>query len=600
MRPTAQNTYARAEEVLRFLAGAAVAVRLYPGSSPLRASALADFARVSAEAAAAGPLRYLVDPERFVFDGSPIAESFPQVEALCKALHALQAGQLIIAPGVTADETRAFLDVLGADPLAVRAAGGAREALARAGVSDIAIIEVSLRSAETPGIAGMDLTTAELADIAAELPRLAETWRDGTGGQAEDELGAAIDTLESAARDLASQRVAEALLRLDEASRVRVLSAAMTTDATGTPMRGMLKAVARLTPAALARLLLLAAGASGREPSALAGALELSPETAAALARLLATGAEAASGMAREAPAGPTPTELAAQVAETQEHDSARIEKLVGAARRDPAAARALLTAARIVALRPSTDSVLALGDALGAAADAAAWDAVAQAAETLRGLDTHPALEPEAARVRAALAETLVDRYAAADAAGRRALRPLLGRMAESTAPAAAKAMRADPTSAGVMVALLLSLHDKRLLPLVMRAIEQLDATARDAAIVAIADEGGADAEALLVRLVRSGDADLARDAAHELGRIGSEKATAALVETLQESGGRRRNPELTQATLGALERLRAVEALPAIEALARRRPVWGRHARETRACARRAAASIRQEQDR
>ena len=91
------------------------------------------------------------------------------------------------------------------------------------GVSHIAVIEVSLRASDETGLLGVDLMTAPLDDIAAEVVAAAERWQK-SDGPGHDEMAEAIDRLEAATRELAVERVAEALMRLDETSRMKVLA----------------------------------------------------------------------------------------------------------------------------------------------------------------------------------------------------------------------------------------------------------------------------------------------------------------------------------------------------------------------------------------
>ena len=89
-------------------------------------------------------------------------------ELVLQVLHALQVGQLIIVPGVSERETATFVEAVLADPMQVRREGGFRARLVRAGVERIAVIEVSLRSSAEVGLAGLDLLTAPLEEIADE------------------------------------------------------------------------------------------------------------------------------------------------------------------------------------------------------------------------------------------------------------------------------------------------------------------------------------------------------------------------------------------------------------------------------------------------
>ena len=250
---SATQDYPRAEEALRMLASAAGAARLYPVASALPAAAVAKFvARSNAIADGRGPLRFSVSAEGFSIGDTEIAAGASQVSALAKALHALQVGQLLIAPGVTEPEAAAFVAVANADPAQVRAHGGARSLLASSHVAHIAVIEVSLRASEEEGLLGIDLLTAPLDDIATELQKSAERWALATG-PGDDDVAAAMDRLEAATRDIAMERAVSALMHLDEPTRMRVLGLSLKADGNGQRMSGMLGVIAQMKPAALAR-----------------------------------------------------------------------------------------------------------------------------------------------------------------------------------------------------------------------------------------------------------------------------------------------------------------------------------------------------------
>ena len=274
---TTTQEYPRAEEALRLLANAAGSARLYPAASALPAAAVAKFAaRANAVLDGQGPIRFVVNPEGFSIGETEIAEGASQVAALAKALHAQQVGQLLIAPGVTEPEAAAFVAVANADPAAVRARGGSRAILAASHVAHIAVVEVSLRASEEEGLLGIDLMTAPIDDVAAELEKSAERWARSTG-PGDDDVAAAIGRMEAATREIAVERVVAALMRLDEPTRMRVLGLSLKADSNGQRMNGMLGVIAQMKPAALARLLTLVATQAGTDPRRIAGALELPP-----------------------------------------------------------------------------------------------------------------------------------------------------------------------------------------------------------------------------------------------------------------------------------------------------------------------------------
>src|SRR5574340_603322 len=335
----------QAEGLLRTLAAAVNAVRLYPTTSPLRSEAIARFTRDAREVTRGhGPVQFYIDRKRFIFAETAIGEGLPQIAALAEAPHALQVGQLIVAPELTEQEVATFLDVLGRDAHEVRTSGGARAALLDNGVENIAVIEVTLRASSEHGLLGLDLTTAPLEDIADELQSTVAAWEStvACGEESEDMVAEAIGRLEPAARDLAMRRCAEALLLLDEETRLQMMSASLGTGPKGQQMEGMLEVVAHMQPAALARLLRLTAASLSSPAESLLPAIEFPPGLEAELAALLRPSqrSEEQSGVPPEADV----VGIVADAATEDEDDLAYIGSLVAASTPKAAAARGLST----------------------------------------------------------------------------------------------------------------------------------------------------------------------------------------------------------------------------------------------------------------
>ncbi len=626
-----QGAQGRAEETLRLLAGAANAVRLYPESSPLREAAIARFTQASSALAAQGPLQFAVDRKRFIIDGTPVGHAYPQVAALAEALHALQVGQLIIAPGITPHEVKSFLAILGMEARNVRSSGGMRDALVKASVSNLAVVEVSLRASTEDGIMGLDLTTAPAEEIASELPGLAHQWlatsREGAG---RDDMATAIDTLESAARDLAAKRVTEALLRLDEAMRTNVITAAMQADPSGKRMDGMLRVIAKMNPSALARLLRLVASRTGQDTDSLLGLVELPPEVAAELQALLTPAPQ--TDEQRGVPADPRIEEMASDMSDAQEQDSARIEQLVSEVKQTSPAGRALETTVDIARMRPSEESIKALGEALPPAVQARAFPAAEAALALLQELSADAVLGPAVTQARTTIAdpglladvctsliegpaeqgavtvvvaagpvgaEALLGSYVDATEAGRNALRPAAVRLTESIGPVASRIVRTgDLEAATSVLSLLGSLNDKRVVPTMAQALEHLDAGVRCTAVTSIAEVPGAESTRILSGALAHTDVETRRMAAKEIGRLNVRDAVPALIEVLDDAGLAGRNHELKKEVLRSLDVMRPAEAIPALSRIAQRRFVIGKQNREIRYLARRVLAGIREDQ--
>lgn len=577
---------ARAEQLLRLLSVAANAVRLYPVSSPMREDAIARFAETSRSLTAAGALQLRVDRERFLLGDTSVGAGQTQIAALAEALHALQVGQLIIASGATTSEVGAFLDILGADAKTVRGSGGARAALIQAGVRNIALVEVSLRVSNESGILGMDLTAAPLDDIASELQTAVEAWV--ASGHDRDDIAGAIGGYEAAAQDLAARRIGEALLRLDEATRVRVVSAAMLPGSGAKPMQGMLDAIAQMQPAALARLLKLVAASAGEASDSLLGAIEIPPEVARELAALLRPSPQ--SDSERGVPAEADAPGIAAEVAEYSESDQEHVETLVAASTPAQLASKALSTTLQVAAARPTEDSVLAIGDAVRTALERHVYGGLGAAFALLAQLATNPALSTGVSSVRTSLAEEILDAYVNAPADARAYLAAETGRLAEIVGPVAARVLRTGaPERSAIVVELLVSLRDKRLTPVISQALDHLDGGVRAAAITALADMPGKESASMLQRALAHWDPQTRRIAAREIGRANRVEALPALLRLLEEVYLFERNYELKKEVLRSLELMRPAQARSVLTRMARRRFVIGKKNRELRYLAQR-----------
>ncbi|HET6498451.1 MAG TPA: HEAT repeat domain-containing protein [Coriobacteriia bacterium] len=607
--------YPKIEEVLRLLATAVNSVRLYPASSDLPQQAIDRLVERSNEVTAElGTVRLLVDPRAFRLGESKLAGTHSHSTGLAEALHAMQVGQLVIAPGLQHAEAAAFAAVASRDPRDVRSTGGARAALAAAGASTIAVIEVSLRTSAEEGLAGVDLINAPLDEVASETLAAASRWHHGTKtGDAVDEVASSVAALEVATRDLAMSRIATALLRLSEEERVRVLLSAMTADAAGKPMRGMLQVIARMSPATIARLLSMASARCGARPHVLAMPLELPPETARELAALLTPSprTEAECGV----PADAAVESMAAEALEPD--DGNEIARMKDAADQTKAG-RALVTTIAVVRDRADADSVRALADALGPAARSGALTVVREALRILDGLspDHRTALEIERARAILAEPETLAEAchavttdadaaiagellasagatgarvllvlYARADATTRSLFRPSLRSMSEQVAAAASLALRSDDTATVLgSLSALPDLGERASLPVVTGALEHLDIEVRRRAVTALTEMNGSESRRVLAKALSHWDPETGRWAVRETGRLRVAEAIPALVRIVGDINVFERNHELKKEVIKCLEAIGSKDALPVLTRLSRRRFAFGRKNRELR----------------
>ncbi len=616
--------YPRAEEVLRLLAAAAGAARLYPPASALPAEAVARFVSRTNDAtfSAQGPLRYIVDPHEFRSGDTAIASGNSQVIALAESLHALQVGQLLIAPGLSEAEAAAFVAVVISDSGAIRTQGGLRSALAAIGVAHIAVVEVSLRASEEEGLLGVDLMVAPLDIIAEETAKAAERWAHSEGPGV-DEVAGAIDRLEAATRRIAVERVASALMRLDETTRLRVLAFSLKADANGRRMDGMLNVIANMKPAALARLLTLVAAQAGTDPARIAGALPLPPETAKLLAIMLAPTPDApeSSGAADTAQAAEIAREMA--IAD----DTGDIDRQIAVASPQLSAGRALATAVAVSRNHPDTGAVASIGDSLPHAARDGSFTTVREALRRLDELARQPELTDSTIAARATLTdaavlaeicsavqtdsdaaivgellhsagpagtEALLETYIRGSEPLRSLLRPVLRGMSESVLGVARARLRTDdPKSAIAILETLSALGDRRVVPVISQALGHLDEEVRFTAITALADTPGSEATNALTKALGHSEPETQRFAVREIGRVKATPAIHQLARALEDLNVQR-TYETKKEIVRTLEQIGTPEAERALRRTAGRTFVWGRKTRELRALARMASENI------
>jgi len=607
--------YPRAEEALRLLAAAVGAARLYPPASALPMEAAARFTARANELSASGPLRFVVDPHGFRAGDAEVAAGQSQVVSLAEALHSMQVGQLVLVPGVQEAETHAFVAVANSDPKDVRAGGGPRAALVNAGVSHIAVIEVSLRASEEEGLLGLDPTTAPLDELADEVAKAVERRAQAASqGPAPDDVADSISRLEDATRELAMERMAAAILRLDEATRMRVLGMSLKADTEGHRMEGMLDVIARMKPAALARLFTLVAAQVGTDPRRIAGAIELPPETAKLLGFLLAPTPNV------DPDFGVSTTEQAEHLADVMstEDDTSDIERQVAVASPTLSAGRALSTATAVSRARLDIETVRAMGDVLPQATRDGSFTQVREALRRLDEISTDPAFTDAANAARATLAEptvladvcrvsvsdadaaiageilaaagttgaeVLLDNYVRMSEPRRSLLRPVLRGMSEGVLGVARQRLRSTDTATAVAILdVLPTLGDRRAVPVVATMVTSLDEQVRFAAVRALANMQSPEAAAALVRALNHREPETQRYVVREIGRARVAAAVPSLSRALEDINVFARTYETRKEIIHALEQIGTPEAEKALRGFAARTIRLGRKTRELR----------------
>jgi hypothetical protein len=541
----------------------------------MREEAVRRAADAAASIASAGPVRLAVDRERFLLDGVPVGAGRPATAALAESLHALQVGQIVIAPGITAEEIAALLEILSRDAREVRGGGGARAALVAAGAQNIALVEVSLRASDAEGLASIDLVTSPLEELAAHVPRACEQWRETALSEApRDAVAEALDGIEPAMRDLSLTRIAQSLLLLDEQSRMHLVKDALQRTASGAPMEGMLAALAKMPPAALARLLRLVADRRGARADSLLQEIPLPADLLREVKALLQPIPE--SDPVRGIPATVDADALASE-AEADEADQLSIEALVRDATPASAAHRALLASIEVFERKRDVESLQALTDAGAVALRTGSIQRLPDAIALVAQASAAPDLAETASAAARALASEVLDMSSRLDAGQREAVVRALARMSEHVAAAIGGEVTASDDARALAAAqILLGLGDKRLIGVAARALEHPSAQVRAGVLRALADNGSPEAADVLASAVRHADPETRIAAVREIARARVDSAMPALLRTLVEEAPLRRNHELKLEILNSIERVRPAGAREAVARLAARRPLW------------------------
>lgn len=622
-----EQTQAHAEEVIRALAAAEAAVRLYPPTSRIPFEAVERFIESAASVTrATGHIRYLVEPKVFKFTDILLGETNPQISSLAETLYAHQVGQLIIAPDIGPDEAMTFVRCVAADPRATREEGGLRSVIVGAGVTHIAVIELTLRASKDEGIAGMDLSSAPLEAIGPEVVRAAAKWaRSAAAGEGVDDVGRAIGSLETAARDLAASRVAQALMRLDETTRVAVLTAALHADASGKRMEGVFDVVAQMNPATLARLLTLVAARGDQAPSDLLSKMRLPPEAMRAIALLLRPSADADPGRGTET--GEPDVAGMVEAVEMEEDDDAEMGRRLAGAAPKLAASRGLRTTLALARTSPTIDSVAAVGAAMLGALAAGAFEAVRDGLTFFEGAATNPELTQSIGRARAGLADPTILRQAMlsaraatpADVAAvlmaagpvgadvamiawinaeqddRSVLERAFAMAPEGVITAAGRRLHtSDPFEAVQLTELLAIVGDRRAVPALRQTLDNAFPEVRLAAITALTRLGSDEAWRAAYGALRSDDLATVQ---HVLALVRAADAQGAIPTLLEMAGTRaagNRSREIRREIIDCLGLMHAEAARPLLRKIAGKRFVFGKAATDLRDAARAALATM------
>lgn len=162
--------------VVRGLASASKALRLYPPTSPIP--------REAVEAAAASLQSYLasepvlsltVGREGLLHRGEPVAPGSPGAVGMAEDLRAHGVAEIDLTPGCSADDLIGFLAVMMRDPGETQAAGGVAAMLVSAGVEAVRAVDVRLTVLEEEALSSDEDIDDFFRSIAADEEKLA-SW----------------------------------------------------------------------------------------------------------------------------------------------------------------------------------------------------------------------------------------------------------------------------------------------------------------------------------------------------------------------------------------------------------------------------------------
>lgn len=164
------------EDIVRGVAAAGKALRLYPATSPIPQQSI-DRAHLAIGRFLAGAdiLSLTVARDGLEYRGEPISSGVPGVTDITAALRSHDIAEISFLPGCTSDELITLLSLLLSDPDDVRNQGGLASALVISGSNNIRVSEVRLQIAEETPVRS-DADEAEFLKALAEDSGRLATW----------------------------------------------------------------------------------------------------------------------------------------------------------------------------------------------------------------------------------------------------------------------------------------------------------------------------------------------------------------------------------------------------------------------------------------
>jgi len=579
-------------------------MRLYPTVSPMRTQAVNRFVSLVNEVTSlTGPLRFGVEPKGFKIGEDPYGENVTQVSSLAETLYRHQVGQMLVSPGLDEKEATAFLERITLDADKIKEDGGLRSALKKAGVTHLAVTEVRLRVSEEEECY---LAAAPPEDIGPVVAQAATRWlKTSYEGEGVDELSEGFGSLEDTDRIAATDRVAQALLQLDEKARVDVIKAACQRDKHGKSMQGMLAVIGRMGPNALARMLRLVAHADGLSPLDVLSEIEIPPELFRALQSVLSPSPQ--DEASRGVPSRPD-MPLIAKEAVIIEDDVSHIRDLVAASTPAETMVRALVTGCMLMERNPSTENIIALTDASITSIQAGNWAGLRGTFQILRDSFGNEILDEAIEEARKRLSDTEVfskacstastpdetesltdlidfvgedgydvflDCWTSGDPEMRTRLSESITVLGEPLIIASGRHLRhADADTARSIMELLGEFGDRRALLILLDALEHDDVEVRISAINAL---GKAGAGSMLGDALDHPDSRTRIAAAKEIGRIRSKEGLSALHKVLEQYHLVEKDRAFKEEVMRSVLSMGFPESRAVLEHVANRRFVFG-----------------------
>lgn len=164
------------EDVVRGIAAAGKALRLYPATSPIPQQSI-DRAHVAIERflSSSDILTLTVARDGLEYRGEPVSNGVPGVTDITAALRSHDIAEISFLPGCSTSELIALLALLMKEADEVRSQGGLAGALVASGSSNIRVSEVRLQVAEE-AVAQTGADEAEFLRALADDPGRLATW----------------------------------------------------------------------------------------------------------------------------------------------------------------------------------------------------------------------------------------------------------------------------------------------------------------------------------------------------------------------------------------------------------------------------------------